>query len=269
MSRIASVFSRLRNKRAALIPFVVAGDPDLKTTEALVLRMAECGADIIELGVPFSDPLADGPTIQTASQRALKKGVNLKEIFGMAERLRGISPPLVLMTYFNPVFQYGLKSFAEDCHRNGIDGIIIPDLPPEEAGPWIKEASRFELGTIFLIAPTSPPERIRLASRCSRGFLYYVSVTGVTGVRRKLPEELGTAIGQIKKYSQEPVAVGFGISTPEQIKEVSRVADGVIVGSAIVKLIEENLKQPDLVIRVGSFVSSLAKALAGTCPVPG
>jgi tryptophan synthase alpha chain len=261
MNRMEWVFKKLRNKRAAFIPFVVAGDPDLKTTEALVLKMAECGADIIELGVPFSDPLADGPTIQTASQRALKNGVNLKEIFRMAERLKGISTPLVLMTYFNPVFQYGLKSFAEDCHRHGINGVIIPDLPPEEAGPWIQEAKPFKLGTIFLTTPTSSPDRIRLASRTSRGFLYYVSITGITGARGKLPNELEAGIRQIKKYSQKPVAVGFGISTPEQVKEVSRIADGVIVGSAIVKMIEENLKQPDLVIRVGDFVFSLADAL--------
>jgi tryptophan synthase alpha chain len=261
MNRIERVFKKLKNKRAAFIPFVVAGDPDLKTTEALVLKMAECGADIIELGVPFSDPLADGPTIQTASQRALKKGVNLKKIFRMAEKLKGISTPLVLMTYFNPVFQYGLKSFAEDCHRNGIDGIIIPDLPPEEAGPWIQEAKPFKLGTIFLTTPTSSPERIRLASRYSMGFLYYVSVTGVTGTRGKLPDELETAIGEIRKCSQKPVAVGFGISTPEQAREVSRIADGVIVGSAIVKLIEENREETDMVRRVGSFVASLAEAL--------
>lgn len=261
MNRIESVFKKLKNKRAAFIPFVVAGDPDLKTTEALVLKMAECGADIIELGVPFSDPLADGPTIQTASQRALKNGVNLKEIFRMTESLKGISTPLVLMTYFNPVFQYGLKSFAEDCHRNGIDGVIIPDLPPEEAGPWIKEAKPLKLGTVFLIAPTSSPDRVKLASRYSRGFLYYVSITGITGARGKLPDELEAAIGQIRKYSQKPVAVGFGVSTAEQVKEVSRIADGVIVGSAIVKVIEENLKHPDLIIRVGDFVFSLADAL--------
>jgi len=261
MSRIEGVFKKLKNKRAAFIPFVVAGDPDLKTTESLVLKMAECGADIIELGVPFSDPLADGPTIQAASQRALKNGVNLKEIFRVVEALKGISPPLVLMTYFNPVFQHGLKRFAEDCHRNGIDGIIIPDLPPEEAGPWIQEANSLDVDTIFLIAPTSSTERIKLASRRSKGFLYYVSITGVTGTRGKLPEELEGAIGQIRKYSQKPVAVGFGISTPEQVKEASRIADGVIVGSAIVKMIEENLKQPDLVIRVGSFVASLAEGL--------
>ena len=261
MNRIEQVFKKLKNRRAAFIPFVVAGDPDLKTTEALVLKMAEYGADVIELGVPFSDPIADGPTIQTASQRALKKGVNLKEIFHMVEGLKGISTPLVLMTYFNPVFQHGLKSFAEDCHRSGVDGVIIPDLPPEEAGPWIKEARSFSLDTIFLIARTSPPDRVKLASRHSKGFLYYVAITGVTGIRGKLPDELGTHIGQIEKCSQNPVCVGFGISTPEQAREVSRFADGVIVGSAIVKMIEENLNRPDLVERVGGFVSSLAKAL--------
>jgi tryptophan synthase alpha chain len=261
MNRIERVFKKLENERAAFIPFVVAGDPDLKTTEALALQMAECGADIIELGIPFSDPLADGPTIQTASQRALKNGVNLKEIFRMAERLEGISTPLVLMTYFNPVFQHGLKTFAEDCHRSGIDGVIIPDLPPEEAGPWINEARPLDLDTIFLVAPTSSPDRVKLASRCSRGFLYYASVTGVTGTRGKLPDNLETGISQAKKYTRKPVAVGFGISTPEQAKEVSRVADGVIVGSAIVKIIEENQEDSDLVSRVGDFVSSLAAAL--------
>jgi tryptophan synthase alpha chain len=223
--------------------------------------MAERGADIIELGVPFSDPLADGPTIQTASQRALKNGVNLKEIFRMAERLKGISTPLVLMTYFNPVFQHGLKNFAEDCLRHGIDGVIIPDLPPEEAEPWIREAQPFKVDTIFLLAPTSPPDRVKLASRYSRGFLYYVSITGVTGVRGNLPDGLETTVGEIRKCSQMPVAVGFGISTPEQVKEVSRFANGVIVGSVIVKMIEENLQQPDLVNKVGDFVSSLSGAL--------
>ena len=261
MSRTERVFRKLKNKRAAFIPFVVAGDPDLKTTEALVLKMGECGADIIELGVPFSDPLADGPTIQAGSQRALKNGVNLKEIFRMAEKLKGNSTPLVLMTYFNPVFQYGLKSFAEDCLRHGIDGVIIPDLPPEEAGPWIREAKPVEVDTIFLLAPTSSTERIRLANRYSSGFLYYVSVIGVTGTRGKLPEALKAGIRQIKKYSQKPVAVGFGISTPEQVKEVSRIADGVIVGSAIVKMIEENLGNPELVAKVGDFVFSFAEGL--------
>jgi len=175
--------------------------------------------------------------------------------------LKGISTPLVLMTYFNPVFQHGLKSFAEDCHRNGIDGVIIPDLPPEEAGPWIREAKSLNVDTIFLLAPTSSPERIKLAARYSRGFLYYVSVTGVTGARGRLSDELESGIRQIRECSQKPVAVGFGISTPDQVKEVNRIADGVIVGSAIVKMIEENLKEPDMVTRVGGFVASLAEAL--------
>jgi tryptophan synthase alpha chain len=223
--------------------------------------MGECGADIVELGIPFSDPLADGPTIQAASHRALNNGVHLKEIFRMTERLKGISTPLVLMTYFNPVLQHGLKSFAEDCCRSGIDGLIIPDLPPEEAGAWIKEARLLNVDTIFLIAPTSPPDRVKLASRYSTGFLYYVSITGVTGTRGRLPDELESAIGQIRRCSQKPVAVGFGISTPEQVKGVSRFADGVIVGSAIVKLIQENLKKPDLIIKVGDFVASLSEAL--------
>ena len=262
MSRIDRTFNVLKSKgQVALIPFIVAGDPDLETTEALVLKIAESGADIIELGVPFSDPIADGPIIQAASQRALKNGVNLRDIFRLTERLKEIDIPLVLMGYFNSIFRYGLKDFAEGCKQNRIDGVIIPDLPPEEAGAWIVEARKRDLETIFLVAPTSPPERIRLVSRCSRGFIYYVSVTGVTGTRGNLSEEVGLAVKHIKEISQKPVAVGFGISTPEQAKTVSRFADGVIVGSAIVKIIGEYLKDPNMVSRVGDFVSSLAKVL--------
>jgi tryptophan synthase alpha chain len=261
MNRIERVFKGLKNKRAALIPFVVAGDPDLKTTEALVLKMAEAGADIIELGVPFSDPLADGPTIQAASQRALQNGVDLKDLFRLAEGLKGMNTPLVLMTYFNPVFHYGLKGFAESCGRNGIAGVIIPDLPPEEAGPWMGEARRMGLDTIFLVAPTSPPDRIKLVSRCSQGFIYYVSVTGVTGARERLPEELEPAVKGIKEQSKKRVAVGFGISTPEQAQKVSLFADGIIIGSAIVRIIEGNLKNPELTDKVRDFISSFAEAL--------
>jgi tryptophan synthase alpha chain len=261
MSRIERVFKGLKNKKAALIPYVVAGDPDLKTTEALVLKMTEAGADMIELGVPFSDPLADGPTIQAGSQRALQNGVDLKGIFALAERLRGNSTPLILMTYFNPVLHFGLKDFAESCGRSGIGGVIIPDLPPEEAGPWMREARRIGLDTIFLVAPTSPPDRIKLVNRCSRGFIYYVSVTGITGAREKLPEELELAVKGIKEQSKKRVAVGFGISTPEQAKRVSLFADGIIIGSAIVKMIEENIGSPELTDRVRDFVSSFANAL--------
>jgi tryptophan synthase alpha chain len=262
MSRIDLTFQRLRSEgRTALVPFIVGGEPSLDATEALIPKMAKCGADLIEIGIPFSDPLADGPVIQAAYQRALKKGVNLPEIFRMVQRLRGISTPLVLMAYFNPVLQYGLKTFAQDCHQNGIAGVIIPDLPPEEAGPWIREARPFDLDTIFLTAPTSSPERIRLVDRCSRGFIYHVSVTGVTGTRGELPVELEGAVKQIREYSRKPVAVGFGISTPAQAKAVSLFADGVIVGSTIVNLIEEHRNSPELVRKVGDFVSSLSHAL--------
>jgi tryptophan synthase alpha chain len=262
MSRIETGFKGLNKKRqAALIPFIVAGDPDLETTEALVVRTGESGADMIELGVPFSDPLADGPTIQAASYRALQKGGSLKEIFGMTRRLMGRTPPLILMTYFNPIFRYGLKAYAAECKENGIEGVIVPDLPPEEAEPWVKEARASELDTIFLLSPTSSPGRTKMVDRLSRGFIYYVSVTGVTGARGTLPEELEQGVRKIKEQTRKPVAVGFGISTPEQAKEVSRFADGVIVGSAIVKIIEENVGSPDLVSRVGEFVTSLSGTL--------
>jgi tryptophan synthase alpha chain len=262
MSRIDQTFRRLRDQgRKALIPFVVAGDPDLETTQALVCEMAGMGTDIIELGVPFSDPLADGPTIQNGSQRALQNGTSLKKIFLLAKRLKGITPPLVLMTYFNPVFRYGLRAFAKECRKNGIEGVIIPDLPPEEAGPWIREAREVDLDTIFLIAPTSPLERIKKISRLCRGFIYYVSVTGVTGMRKGLPEGLEGSIQRIREESEKPIVFGFGISGPKQVREISRYADGVIVGSAIVKIIEENLGRSDLITKVGNFISSLTHAL--------
>jgi tryptophan synthase alpha chain len=262
MRRIESTFKKLKNKgRAALIPFIVAGDPDLETTEALVLKMTESGADLIELGIPFSDPLADGPTLQAASQRALQKGIRLRDLFRLTEELQRKSAPLVLMTYFNPVLRFGLRDFAESCKRNGVEGVIIPDLPPEEAMPWVQEARACDLDTIFLVAPTTTSERTRLISGRSRGFIYYVSVTGVTGAREDLPDELESAVRRIKEYGEKPVAVGFGVSTPAQAKRIASVADGVIVGSAIIKIIEENIKDPKMISRVGDFVGSLANAL--------
>lgn len=259
MNRIERTFQNLRKeRRAALIPFIVAGDPDLAVTEALIPKMAAYGADIIELGVPFSDPLADGPVIQAAYHRALQKGVNLQKIFQMVGNLKGNSPPLVLMTYFNPVLRYGLGSFAEDCRESGVTGVIIPDLPPEEAAGWIREARKAKLCTIFLLAPTSPEERIRLVDRVTRGFIYYVSRTGITGVQKMLPQELEAGVLRIKGTSQKPVAVGFGISTAEQVREISRFADGIIVGSAIVKIMEEEPAADRLIERVGGFISALA-----------
>jgi tryptophan synthase alpha chain len=262
MSKIDQKFKKLKKEgRAALIPFIIAGDPDIKTTEALVCKMAECGADIIEIGVPFSDPLLDGPTIQAASYRALQRGAGLKEIFKTTKRLDGINTSLVIMTYYNPVFRYGLKPFAIDCRECGIDGVIIPDLPPEEAGPWVREAREVDLDSIFLASPTSPPERTNRVSQHSRGFIYYISVMGVTGTREKLPNDLEFAVRNIKEQTKKPVAVGFGISNPEQMRDVGRFADGVIIGSAIVKLVEENLNHSDLITPVRDFVSSLANTL--------
>jgi tryptophan synthase alpha chain len=231
MNKIEERFKRLKSKgQAALICYLMAGDPDFDTTEVLVRKIAELGADVVELGVPYSDPLADGPTIQAASQRALQRGGNLKEVFGLTQRLKDLAPPLVVMTYFNPVFRYGLEAFAQDCQGNGVAGVIIPDLPPEEARPWIREARKRKLDTIFLAAPTSPPGRIKMISRLSRGFIYYVSLTGVTGIREKLSGGLEAAVRRIQEESQKPVVVGFGISTLDQAKEISRFADGVIVG---------------------------------------
>jgi tryptophan synthase alpha chain len=240
MSKIEKVFRALANKRqTALIPFLVGGDPDLETCAALVGKMAQWGADLIEIGVPYSDPIADGPTIQKAAQRALRRGVNLAKILKWVEELPGIPIPLILMSYFNPIFCYGLRKFAQDCQRIGIAGVIIPDLPPEEAGAWVKEARAAGIDTIFLTSPTTTEERIKKISRLSRGFIYHVSLTGVTGSRAQLAPHIGAVVEKIKKQSQKPVAVGFGISTPQQAHEIRAFADGVIVGSALIKIIEE------------------------------
>jgi tryptophan synthase alpha chain len=270
MSRIEQTFKRTRGeRRPALIPFITAGDPDLQTTEDLVLKMAESGADIIELGVPFSDPLADGPTIQASSMRALKSGTSLMKIFQMVERLNKVDTPLVLMTYFNPVLKYGLKEFSVDCRRCGIDGVIIPDLPPEEAAPWVKEARIVDLDTIFLTAPTSPPERIRSVNQRSRGFVYHVSAAGVTGTRKELPETLESDVRRVKENAEKPVAVGFGISTPKQAKEAGRFADGIIVGSAIVRIMADSPNPSEMIGRVGEFVCSLKEVLKPSRRHPG
>jgi tryptophan synthase alpha chain len=265
MRRISRLFDALKKRgQAALIPFIMAGDPDLETTKALVYGMAEAGADLIEIGIPFSDPLADGPTIQSASQRSLKNGVGPLEVFSLLERMEGIGTPLILMTYFNPVLRFGLKEFAGACRKSGADGVIIPDLPPEEAGTWVREARREGVATIFFIAPTSPPSRVRLVSRYSRGFTYYVSVTGVTGARESLPDELESAVRGIREQTHQRVVVGFGVSSQEQAQTIGRFADGVIVGSALVRMIEQNLENPELIVRVQEFVFSLATALKGS-----
>jgi len=241
MSRISQVFRKLKQTgRKALIPYLMAGDPSLDTTGRLVAELQGAGADIIELGVPFSDPLADGPTIQKAHERALQKGVTLKKVIALVREIRQTSQvPLILMTYFNPVFKFGIDAFVKEAVSAGIDGVIIPDLIPDEAHDFITVARKHKLDTIFLLAPTSTLERIKRIVKASTGFIYYVSITGITGAKLSIGDPMKDTLELIKNNTNKPVAVGFGISTPEEAAEISKIADGVIVGSAIVKLIAE------------------------------
>ncbi|MBI5639015.1 MAG: tryptophan synthase subunit alpha [Nitrospirae bacterium] len=240
MSRISSKFKEIRKRKAkAFIPYIMAGDPGLARTKELVSILEDCGADIIELGVPFSDPLADGPTIQKAAQRALQQGVTLHSVIELVRSLRSFTQiPVLLMTYYNLIFKYGEERFVGDASSAGVDGIIVPDLPPEEAGNILMHAKKADFDIIFLLAPTSTEERIRRVARASGGFIYYVSITGITGARLSLDPAIASHIAGIRQESGKPIAVGFGISTPEEAAAVSEFADGVIVGSAIVKQVE-------------------------------
>lgn len=257
MSRIEKKFAQLRSEnKKAFIPYIMAGDPSLQRTKELVGTLEDCGADIIELGVPFSDPLADGPTIQKAAQRALAQGVTLKSVIRLVRELRkGTQIPIVLMTYYNLVYKYGEERFVKDACSAGVDGIIVPDLPPDEAQDLIRHSGTTGFDTIFLLAPTSTDERIRIVSASSRGFTYYVSITGITGARLSLDPAVRSHIARIRRASGSPVAVGFGISTPEEASLVSRFADGVIVGSAIVKRIGDREKS------LRDYLLSLRKAI--------
>lgn len=242
LNRIEATFKGLKSEnKKAFIPYIMAGDTDLEKTTEHAMLLTECGADIIELGVPFSDPIADGPTIQRAAERALKAGVTLKKIIPFVKKLRHRTQvPIVLMTYYNPVFKYGEDAFIKDSVDAGIDGVIIPDLPPEEGESFIKMSRDANFSAIFLIAPTSTKERIKRIVSSSSGFVYYVSLTGITGSRLALEETFKSHIASVKKSTDTPIAVGFGVSTPEDAKRVSQIADGVIVGSAIVKKFYEH-----------------------------
>lgn len=240
MSRIQAAFERLKKeRRPAFIPYVMAGDPDLSTTRKIVLELARQGADLVELGVPFSDPLADGPVIQRAAARALESGTTIAGIFRLVRDLRRETQvPIVLMTYYNPVLQHGLERTVHDAQRSGADGFIIPDLTPEEAGPWRKVLRGTGIDFICLAAPTTPPDRLKTLDRVSSGFLYYVSLTGVTGAKLAAEPELRSQVGRVRRAVSLPVAVGFGIKSPAQAAQVGAFADGVIVGSALVSRIE-------------------------------
>jgi tryptophan synthase alpha chain len=261
--RLAATFATLRQRgERALVPYFTAGDPSLALTRRLVVEAARRGADIVELGVPFSDPLADGPVIQRATQRALHAGVTLPRVLEVARELRGeTAVPLVFFTYYNPLLAFGLKAFCGTAVESGVDGVMVVDLPPEESGPLRAEAHAAGLDLIHLVAPTSTPDRMRKIARASSGFLYMVSLTGVTGARAELPAELQQNLRALRAITTTPICVGFGIGTPGQAAAVGRVADGVAVGSAIVQLVEKHAGAADLVTKVGDFVAALKEPL--------
>ena len=267
-SRLDRTFAKLRQRgEKALIAYVMAGDPSLQETEQLVVAVEQAGADIIELGVPFSDPIADGPVIQQAAERALRSGTSLRTILPMVTRLRARTQiPLVLMAYYNNIHSFGVERFCHEAAQAGVDGLIMPDMPPDEAGPLKGPAAAAGLPLIFLLAPTSTAERRTFVARQSQGFVYYVSLTGITGAKLPNLADVGKNVEKIRKVTRVPVAVGFGVATPEDAAKVAAIADGVIVGSAIVKLIAAHQQKPEMVKHVAEFVRSLKNAMRAAQP---
>ena len=259
MSRIRETFAALKHLgRGGFIPFITAGDPDLTTTELLLSELAAVGADIIELGVPFSDPVADGEVIQRASERALRNGVTLRDALTCIARARqNIDVPIVLFSYFNPLLKFGEDRLAEEAKRAGVDAVLVTDLTPEEAQTWTEKLIQRGLDPIFLVAPTTSDDRLAQIAKQARGFIYAVSRAGVTGARDQLTSDAAALVKRVRAVTDLPVAVGFGVSTAEHVREVWRFADAAVVGSAIVSQIEKLAGSPDLVSRVGEFARSL------------
>jgi tryptophan synthase alpha chain len=259
--RIERAFDALKaDGRKALITFITAGDPDMPTTGEIILALERSGADIIELGIPFSDPMADGPTIQASSERALKAGATLAgvlKLVGMLRKKTGV--PIILFGYYNPILSYGLARFAKDSAASGVDGVLVVDLPPEEAADLKKVLDRAGVDLVFLLTPTSDSKRMRLVASLGAGFIYFVSLTGVTGARKSLASDIGAYVKKVRRFTGLPVGVGFGISTPAQARNVARVADGVVVGSAIIDIISRNRK--GMIKEVGAFVRGLKKGM--------
>ncbi|MDR7522445.1 MAG: tryptophan synthase subunit alpha [Armatimonadota bacterium] len=270
MSRIAATFASLRAQgRRALIPFLMAGDPSLDATASFLRGFAGSGADLLEIGVPFSDPIADGPVNQRAAQRALAHHVRLVDVLNLVADLRPhVAQPVVLLSYYNPILQFGLEAFCRRAASAGVDGVVVPDLPPEEGGPLGAAAGPHGLDTIFLTAPTSTDDRLARVASASRGFVYCVSLTGVTGVRSDLADDVGTLVARLRRYTPLPVCVGFGVSTPDHARQVAAVADGVIVGSAIVSVIEREgaAAGPALVAFVRSLREGTDAAVGAAAP---
>ena len=259
MSRITSKFDQLRQeRRKAFIPYLTAGDPDLETTARLILELERRGSDVIELGVPFSDPMADGPVIQRASERALRHKIGVRDCLGVARAVREQSDiPIVLFGYLNPFLAVGLDSLPDELVNAGVDGVLATDLVPEEGAEFVAKLERAGVDTVFLAAPTSTDDRLKMIADATRGFVYVVSRTGVTGVRERLSDAVASLTARVRRFTSLPVAVGFGVSTPEHAREVWKAADAVVVGSKIVAEIEEHLQDPDLVRRVGDLVEWL------------
>jgi tryptophan synthase alpha chain len=258
LGRIADSFITLKREgKKGFIPFITAGDPDLATTEKLLVTLAQ-SATLIELGVPFSDPMADGPVIQRASERALKNSFGLQEIFDLVSRARKqIDIPIILFSYYNPLLQFGLKRLAEAAKDAGLDGVLVTDLSPEESDEFVKELRAQDLDMIFLVAPTSTDERLKLVAERASGFIYAVSRAGVTGTRESVSAEAEKLVNRMRKFSELPIAVGFGISNAGQVADVHRYADAVVVGSAIVAEMERLGNSQDLVERMSEFLKRL------------
>jgi len=261
MTRIEKRFELLRIEgRKAFIPFITAGDPSLDITRDLILALEGAGADIIELGVPFSDPIADGPVIQRGTERALANQVSLAKVLQLGAEIRRQSQiPLLLFSYYNPLFKYGLARLADNCVHAGFDGVLATDLTLEESDEFTHRMRQAALNTVFLVAPTSSPERMQRIAQASTGFLYAVSRTGVTGERQELDTDLQVFLQTLRKHTAEPIAVGFGISRPEHVRAIWQLAEGAVVGSAIVREIERHIGKPDLVERVAAFARWLSQ----------
>ncbi|MCA9408759.1 MAG: tryptophan synthase subunit alpha [Candidatus Omnitrophica bacterium] len=263
MNRIDIKFKALRKaKKKAFIAFITAGDPNLKTTKELVLAFEKAGVDIVELGVPFSDPLADGPTIQSSSQRALQQHVTLEKIIQLVKDIRRYSEiPIALMTYYNPVFAMGEAVFVKKAAQAGVDGVIIPDLPPEEGKNLIKLTAAYQLAMVQFLSPTTTLARTKRIIQSASGFIYFVSVTGVTGARTQAPVDFMSHVKKAQRLTKKPICVGFGVSTPQQVQKIAQSADGVIVGSAIINQILQQKGKKDLVKNTAQFVRRLTKVL--------
>ncbi len=243
MSRIPETFARCKaENRTALMPYITVGYPDLETSERILLSLVEAGADLIEVGTPFSDPLADGSTVQHTSQVSLENGTTLRDCVALVKRVRdaGVEVPLMLMGYFNPIVKYGVEQFVADCAEAGVDGFIVPDLPIEESNRMRESSSKHGLDLIFMVAPTTTDDRLKLVGERGSGFVYCVAVTGVTGAREAMSETLKPYMERVRQHIDLPLGVGFGISTPENVDEVGKISDGAIVGSALINYLNEH-----------------------------